>query len=158
MVVPVVENLESERAMDVACRLASEHHATITAVTVIEVPTVLPLDAHMIDEEGEARQLLDRLGAIGESYGVSVTARVLRAREAGTAIVQLAEALKPELVVIGGTRKRRRSPRSGVFGATVHDVLKKAPCRVMVIAARPSPEVGSDPERGQTLGGSGESY
>ncbi len=142
ILVPVADNPESERAVDVACRLAAERHAGITAVAVIEIPPLLPLDAHMFEEEDDARRLLDRAKSIGELYGVSVTTRILRAREAESAIVDEAKTVGAEVVVIGGARKSRRSgARAPIFETTIQHVLKNTPCRVMVIASQNEPDV-----------------
>jgi nucleotide-binding universal stress UspA family protein len=129
VLVPIAQNIESERAMDVACRLAADRGATIAAVSVVEVPPVLPLDAHMDAEEREAHRLLERAAAIGDSYGVSVTPRIVHARDAAEAVVAEAERRRTEVVVIGAPRRR------GTIGTTVEHVLKKAPCRVMIVGA-----------------------
>jgi basic amino acid/polyamine antiporter, APA family len=128
LLVPISDNAESERAMDVACRLAADRRATIAVVSVIEVPPVLPLDAHMTSEESAARHPVGRAVAIAEMYGVKPEPHLLRARDAAAAIVRQAELRKAELIVIGAPRKRRAA-----FGSTVEHVLKHAPCRVMVI-------------------------
>jgi len=130
ILVPVVDNPESAEAVDVACRLAAEKHGALTVLTIVEVPPQLPLDAHMLEEEADAHALLARAQAIGESYGVDVTPRILRARDAAEAIVAHAERTGAEIVVVGAVRQRRG------FRRTIRDVLKKAPCRVLVIAAR----------------------
>jgi nucleotide-binding universal stress UspA family protein len=135
ILVPVADNAESEKAVDVACRLSAERGASIIAVAVIEVPSVLPLDAHMLEEEADARRVLTRAAAIGDSYGIRVSPRTVRGREAAAAIVDQAAATRCELIVIGAPRKRRFGNRAFVFGRTGEAVLKKAPCRVMVIAA-----------------------
>jgi nucleotide-binding universal stress UspA family protein len=130
ILVPVADNEETDQALDVACRLAAEHACSITAVAVIEVPPVLPLAAHMLDEEADAKLLLRRAQAVGESYGIRVLERVVRGREAGPAIVAEASARKVEVVVVGAPRGRRQP-----FGHTVASVLRRAPCRVLLIAA-----------------------
>jgi len=130
VLVPISDNVESERAMDAACRLAADHGATIALVSVVEVPPVLPLDSHMTSEEAAAHRLLERAAAIGESYGVAADPRILRARKAAHVIVAQAERRRSEVIVIGAPRKRRKA-----FGSTVEHVLKKAPCRVLVIGA-----------------------
>jgi APA family basic amino acid/polyamine antiporter len=135
LLVPMLDNPESERAVEVACRLAAERHASITLVTVIEVPPQLPLDAHMTEEEGEARLLHRGATAIADAYGVSVVSRTVRAREAGTAILAELERTEAELVVIGATRKTRADKRRTSFGRNVQHVLRKAPCRVLLVAA-----------------------
>jgi APA family basic amino acid/polyamine antiporter len=136
VLVPIVHRRESEEAIDLACRLATERGATIAAVTVLEVPLELPLDAPLPDElELRAHDLLDEARAIGNAYGVDVVGRLIRERRAGRAIVDEAERRNSEIIVMGAPRRdvRRRSGR--IFGDTVDFVLKNAPCRVMVAAA-----------------------
>jgi nucleotide-binding universal stress UspA family protein len=132
LLVPIAANEESERAVDLACRLAADSHASITALAVVEIPALLPLDAHMDDVEDEALRLLERVGATGDSYGVKVSPKLVRARNAGAAIVASAAANGVELIVLGAPRGRLRSSSAVVFGGTTEYVLKHAPCRVML--------------------------
>jgi nucleotide-binding universal stress UspA family protein len=67
-------------------------------------------------------------------YGVTLDAKVVRARSAGEAIVAEAETGTAELVVLGAGRVRPHNAR--FFGETTSYVLKNAPCRV-VVAIRP---------------------
>jgi APA family basic amino acid/polyamine antiporter len=134
ILVPVSEALESEEAVDLAARLAAERGASIAALSVVEVPLELPLDARLPAEERRADALLDEARAIGDSYSVDVRARLVRARNAGRAIVDEAERRNTEIIVMGAPRKGRAG-RGTIFGGTVDFVLKHAPCRVMVAAA-----------------------
>jgi nucleotide-binding universal stress UspA family protein len=136
LLVPVAANAESERAVDIACRLAAENHASITALAIVEIPALLPLDAHMRDVEEEARRLLERVEATGNAYGVKVSPKLLRARDVGAAIVESAAMTGVELIVIGAPRRRLRGSSAVVFGATAEDVLRNAHCRVMLTATR----------------------
>jgi basic amino acid/polyamine antiporter, APA family len=137
ILVPVAPGYPSDEAMDVACRLAAERRAVIVAMTAIEVPLELPLDADLLDVVAEADAQLDEARAIGESYGVNVIARLLRARNAGRAIVDEASRRGAEIIVMGGPRRvRLAAGRRAIFGDTVDFVLKHAPCRVMVAAGR----------------------
>lgn len=135
LLVPVADNPESERAMDVACRLADERGATIAVLHVVEIPPVLPLTAHMIDEQHAAHRLLERMAAVADSYDVKVVRRILQDRDAGEAIVGFGARRGVELIVIGAPRKPHRS-----FGSTVEHVLRKADSRVMLIGAAPIQE------------------
>lgn len=135
ILVPLVEGSASERALEVACRLARDRGAMITAVSVIEVPPLLPLDAHMREEERDAREVLSRAEAVADSYGISMTARILRAREAAAAIVEQAETLEAEAIVLGAERRPRFRARAPVFGRTVREVLKDSRCRVILVGA-----------------------
>jgi basic amino acid/polyamine antiporter, APA family len=134
ILVPVSDALESEEAVDLAARLATERGASIAALSVVEVPLELPLDARLPREEARANALLDEARAIGDSYGVDVRGRLVRARQAGRAIVDEADRRNTEIIVMGAPRKGRAG-RGTIFGGTVDFVLKHAPCRVMVAAA-----------------------
>ncbi len=136
VLVPIVHRRESEEAVDLACRLATERGATIAAVTVLEVPLELSLDAPLPDAmEHRAHDLLDEARAIGEAYGVDVVGRLIRERRAGRAIVDEAERRNSEIIVMGSPRRDVRRGSARIFGDTVDFVLKNAPCRVMVAAA-----------------------
>jgi APA family basic amino acid/polyamine antiporter len=134
ILVPVKPGRMSQEAVDVACRLATQRRASITALSVVVVPLELALDTLLPEEEAEADTVLDAAHAIGELYGVDVTERLVRARSAGRAIVDEAERRQTEIIVMGAPRRDR--PRQAVFSDTVDFVLKHAPCRVMVAAER----------------------
>jgi len=137
ILVPIAAGYPSDEAMDVACRLAAERRATIVAMTVIEVPLELPLDAYLPAAVTSANEQLDEARAIGESYGVNVITRLVRARNAGRAVVDEAARRHAEIIVMGGPRRiRLQAGRRAIFGDTVDFVLKHAPCRVMVAAGR----------------------
>ena len=136
ILVPIAGNPESEKAMDVACRIAAARSTMITVIAVVEIPAQLPLDAHMTDEESRAYQILERAASIADSYGVGVSKRRIRAREAASAIVDQAAVSASEIIVLGAPR-RRRPTHDSIFGDTVEHVLKRATCRVMLIGAAP---------------------
>jgi nucleotide-binding universal stress UspA family protein len=128
IVVPLVGGGESEASVALAAELASEQGASLSAVVVIELPAELPLEAHMLEEEAQARRVLEEARAIADAHGVRLRARVVRARHPGEAIVAEAEALRADLVVLRPRPARRVAP----FGKTVDYVLKHASCRVLL--------------------------
>jgi APA family basic amino acid/polyamine antiporter len=132
ILVPVVAGPESHEAVELAARLATERAGRIVLLRVIVVPLELPLDADLREELDDAYQLLDELRATAEGYGVRTVERVVRARNAGRAIVDEAERRGAEIIVLGAPRGRHRA----IFGHTVDYVLKHAPSRVMVAAGR----------------------
>ena len=135
LLVPVLPGQASDDALDVASSLSAERGARITAVTVLEVPLDLPLNAEQPEEEEVANRELDEARAIGDSYGVTVIPRLIRARSAGPAIVREAERRAAEIIVIGAPRRDLSRSKRAVFGRTVDYVLKNAPCRVLVTAS-----------------------
>jgi APA family basic amino acid/polyamine antiporter len=132
ILVPIVSGPESHESVDLAARLAGERGATIVALRVIVLPLDQPLDADMHELELEADHLLDDARATAESYGVRMVDRIVRARNAGRAIVEEAERRQAEIIVLGAPRGLHRD----IFGKTVDYVLKNAPCRVMIAAGK----------------------
>jgi APA family basic amino acid/polyamine antiporter len=135
LLVPVVAGQPSDDALDVACSLAAERGARIVALNVLEVPLGRPLDDELPELEDAANHELDQAIAIGDSYGVRVLDRLVRARSAGEAIVEEAEQRGTEIIVLGTPKKTLTTSQRAVFGRTVDYVLRNAPCRVMVAAA-----------------------
>jgi APA family basic amino acid/polyamine antiporter len=132
ILVTVVSGPEGQEAVDLAATLAAERGATIVALRVVVVPLDLAIDAELPEQEREADRLLDAARNTAEIYGVRTIERLLRARNAGRAIVEEADRRQAEIVVLGAPRGRHRA----IFGHTVDYVLKHAPCRVMVAAGR----------------------
>jgi APA family basic amino acid/polyamine antiporter len=106
------------------------------ALSVLEVPLDRPLDDDLGEVEDAANDELDEAIAIGDSYGIKVLDRLVRARSAGQAIVEEAEQRGSEIIVLGTPRKSLTASQRAVFGRTVDYVLRNAPCRVMVTASR----------------------
>jgi APA family basic amino acid/polyamine antiporter len=133
ILVPVKPGRASEEAIDLACRLATDRGATISAVSVVVVPLELPLDTRLEEEERMADDALDSAAAIAELYGVNFTERIVRARHAGRTIVDEAMRRQSEIIVMGAPRAGRAG---GPFSDTVDFVLKHALSRVMVVAGQ----------------------
>jgi len=132
IVVPIAGDDDSELGVELAAELAPDGGATITAVVVIEIEPELPLDAHMVEEEVQARRALEKAHAIAAGRGVKLHERIVRARSRGEAIVAEAEAADADLIVVRSPA-RRRPP---LFGKTVDYVLRHARCRVLVTTPR----------------------
>jgi APA family basic amino acid/polyamine antiporter len=136
IVVPVVAGEQAREAMHMAARLAAERRSTIVAMRVIVVPLDLPLHADLPEQEALADDLLDEAHDIGDLYGVRIVERVVRGRNAGAEIVAEAERRLAEIIVMGAPRLPHRTRTSAIFGKTADYVLRNAPCRVMIAAAR----------------------
>jgi APA family basic amino acid/polyamine antiporter len=132
ILVPIVAGDESREAVELAARLATERAGRIVLLRVIVVPLELPLDADLTEQLADAHRLLDQARAIAGPYGVRVVERVVRARNAGRAIIEEAELRGSEIIVLGA----RRGLHKTIFGGTVDFVLKQSPSRVMVATGR----------------------
>jgi APA family basic amino acid/polyamine antiporter len=126
LVVPLLGSTDPEHAVATACALAGEE-GTVDAVVVIEVSPLLPLDARLDVQEASARALLARARSVADACGVRFVPHLVRAREAASAILELAEQEEAEIVVVDreGRRSRRAERR----------LLRKAGDRALVVAA-----------------------
>lgn len=146
ILVPIVGSKISREAMVMAGELASEEDASLFALCVVEVPLNLPIDAVPPDEAIQAQKQLDDAAEVAEEFGVKMFKKIAPGRPAGIGRVIVEEAIKTksQIVMIGAERKRRVGER--FFGRTVEYVLRKAPCKVLVVAeekvAEPEEEDG----------------
>jgi len=132
ILVPVVGSGISREAMVMACELAAEEKSSIEALVVIEVPMNLPLDFLLPEEQARAESLLQEAKKLAEEYGVPLFPKIVAGRVAGRTIVDETITSKSQIVMIGTERKRRTGER--FFGSTVEYVLRKAPCKVLVVS------------------------
>lgn len=132
IVVPLLVEGDAIAAIETGCELADEHRSRIFGVAVLEIPRVLPLDAHMFAEEERARETLEAARAIADERGVDFHARVVRTHLAGQAVVQEAERAEADLIVVPAARRLLRA-HGAIFDETVRAILAQAPCRVVVL-------------------------
>jgi basic amino acid/polyamine antiporter, APA family len=168
ILVPILGHPLDDDIMQTAGRLAGEDSddepdadgARIEALWVILIPMALPIDARVSEDQiARARAALARAKAVGEEYeGVTVSTNIVRARQAGEAIVAEARRKGVEAIVLAAEEPTRL--RGGVLlggklglhdtyvGETTRYVVDKAPCRVILTApmrradASPAEDVG----------------
>jgi nucleotide-binding universal stress UspA family protein len=138
ILVPVVPGVPEEMVAT-AGHLAAGKGAMIGAITVLEVPQDLPLDAPMPEAEAEVLDHLQRVRRIAEGYGARVVTYIVRGRRAGRAIVEEAARTNAEVIMLRVPVKRRVG--ASALGPTVDYVLANAPCRVL-LSVEPSPRLG----------------
>jgi APA family basic amino acid/polyamine antiporter len=121
-----------EEMLATAIRLAEERGAQVRVVHVLRVPLSLPLDSVLgDDDEARALESVEDAREIGEEHGVHVEARVVRARSLSEAIVAEAIAVDADVILMGSSPRWRHQSR--FFSPTVDEVLRRAPCEVMVV-------------------------
>lgn len=120
-----------EGLIKLACDMSKGMGAHLTAVHVVEVAPALPLDAESETLDHPGKEILGRARELASGCGFKdVATRLIRAREAGPAIVSEAEDQGAELLVMGYHSKG--TLRAIVLGSTVQHVAHHAPCRVVV--------------------------
>src|SRR5262249_38052552 len=110
-----------------------------------EVPLETPLDVPDAPAEAAARAAVHAAQAVAGRYGIPVEGVVLRARDAGDAIV--AEITRRGAEVVGVATDWQRAPAAArLLPETTDHVLRHAPCRVVLIG-HPTDDRGSRLER-----------
>ncbi len=138
IVVPIVEAMPSERAVELACRMGNGKKAELVLVHVIVVPYTMPLDAPLPEREQAARAALDLGSLIAHRHGCHVQTRIVRHRNAAEGILQTTREVQADAILLGIGLKSRVP---GEWGKTSEEILRRAECEVFLdkvpIAARP---------------------
>jgi basic amino acid/polyamine antiporter, APA family len=118
----------SEQTVATAIKLAAKRRRAIHVISVVTVPSHLPLAAPLGRQEEEARSKIEQAKLIG---GLRVSGHVHRVRpnQAGHSIAEEARQLKASALVMG-LRYRNGAP---LYGKTLQTVLAERPCRVIVV-------------------------
>lgn len=115
---------------DVACRVGARN-ASLLLVHIIELPEPTPLDANVPDLESAARKILGSGERVAKRSGLKVQSRVLRAHNAGAALLDEMKESKAELAVIG--YHHRRSLGEVFLGTAAQHIARNAPCYLMCV-------------------------
>jgi APA family basic amino acid/polyamine antiporter len=121
----------SEEMVATAIKLASKRRRGVHIHSMLIVPTDLPLDAELRDQEAEAQSKVEQAKLIG---GQRVTGHVERVRpaQAGYSISDEANLISAAAIVVG-LRYRNGAP---LYDKTLQTVLSERPCRVLVVSDR----------------------
>jgi APA family basic amino acid/polyamine antiporter len=119
----------SEQTVATAVKLASRRRRAIHVISVMTVPTHLPLDASLEVQEGEAQSKIEQAKLIAGGMRVSGHVHPVRPGQAGHTIAEEARELRASAIVMG-LRYRNGAP---LYGKTLQTVLAERPCRVLVV-------------------------
>lgn len=122
-----------------AALIGKANRAQIEALHVIEVQWNRPLDADLSEDEVRAERLLQAAQDVGRAAGVTVETEYVAARNAWSAIIHEAEQRQADLIIIGMPYRVRMGKVA--VGRTVESVFRNAPCQVIALRERASPEV-----------------
>jgi APA family basic amino acid/polyamine antiporter len=118
----------SEETMATAVKLASKRRRALHVISVVVVPSHLPLDASLGETEEQAQSKIEQAKLMG---GLRVSGHVHRVRpnQAGHSIAEEARELKASALVMG-LRYRNGAP---LYGKTLQTVLAERPTRVILV-------------------------
>lgn len=130
ILVPILEEYYSERAVELAGRLGQMQKATILLGYVMEVPRTLSLGVPLPEVEEAGRRALEHAKTIVEMHGLQARTQMIRAREAGEGIARVARDNDVDVIVLG------ISPDTGFIegpaARLAESLFRHAPCEVII--------------------------
>jgi APA family basic amino acid/polyamine antiporter len=116
-------------AVGTAVKLAASRRRGIHVVVTITVPSNVPIDAALPEQEARAQETIDSARVLG---GRRVTGHWEKVRqgEAGRRIVDEAKEIRARAIVMAPPR--RKTSGGPLFGRTFEYVLSHRPCRVII--------------------------
>jgi nucleotide-binding universal stress UspA family protein len=131
ILVPIDFSPAAEQALDYACELAGKLGAVVHMVTALGPAGELPLSEKMVEELAiEHRKGLDELAGRRRDR-VAFGASIVEAADPRDLILAAAQRVDADLIVMG-THGRRGMSRL-LLGSVAEDVLRRAPCPVLVV-------------------------
>jgi nucleotide-binding universal stress UspA family protein len=134
ILVPLLSKSEAtDRIVALAAQMVRSRKGNVELLAVLEVPFTLPLDAKVEEDEKLAIETLDRAESVAKQSVTAVNKRIVKARNAGPAIVREAEMRCVDLILMANTSVRVRGNVQQIYPA-VDYVMKNAPCEVLVLS------------------------
>jgi nucleotide-binding universal stress UspA family protein len=134
ILVPLLSKSEAtDRIVALAAQMVRSRNGNVELLAVLEVPFTLPLDARVEEDEKDALEILDRAESVAKQRVTAVDKRIVKARNAGPAIVREAEMQCVDLILMANTPVRVRGNVQQIHPA-VDYVMKNAPCEVLVLS------------------------
>ena len=130
ILVPVTNELASERAVELACRLGELQKAEIMLVYIIEIPFTLSLNSPVPEEEEKGRLILQTARNIVEQHNLPVNTNIIPHRYAWGGILHLSKQYLVDAIVMGVGHGHPGTPQG--IGRTMQEVISRAECEVIV--------------------------
>jgi APA family basic amino acid/polyamine antiporter len=119
----------SEETMATAVKLASKRRRAIHVVAIVTVPSHLPLEASLDEQEAVAGSKIEQAKLVGGGLRVDGHVHRVRPNQAGHSIADEAREIKASAIVMG-LRYRDGVP---LYGKTLQTILAERPTRVIVV-------------------------
>jgi APA family basic amino acid/polyamine antiporter len=135
VLVPMGAEHYDESVVATAAKLAARRRRGIHVLAMVTVPSALPIDAPMPEQEAAAQSLIEQARV---QAGARVSGHVERVRtgQAGRRIIEEATDMRAAAIVMP---LPERVNGASLFGKTLETVLAERPCRVIIESA-PAPE------------------
>jgi nucleotide-binding universal stress UspA family protein len=124
---------ETDRIVALAAQMAHARNGNVQLLVVLEVPFTLPLDASVEEDETLALETLARAESVAKQKVAALNKHVVKARNAGPAIVREAEIQAADIILIANTPLRVRGTIQPIHPA-VEYTMKNAPCEVLALS------------------------
>ena len=135
VLVPMGAEHYDESVVATAAKLAARRRRGIHILAMVTVPSALPIDAPMPEQEAAAQSIIEQARV---QVGARVSGHVERVRsgQAGRRIIEEATDMRAAAIVMP---LPQRVNGASLFGKTLETVLAERPCRVIIESA-PAPE------------------
>jgi nucleotide-binding universal stress UspA family protein len=140
VMVALRDGITAESLVTLACQLSQGMDAELKALHVVVVPLVTPLDAEDETIDHAGKELLAQAKRVAKKLSRPLSTELLRAREAGEAIVGVAREQGADLLVMGHHKPHTHTLSEPLLGGIVRYVAHHVPCRVIVQIPAPKPK------------------
>ena len=129
ILVPSNGSKACEYAFKWACQVAKHSKSELYSIYISEIPLKYPLNSDYEVGTAAGEHILSRIERIASEEKCKVQAQLLKARQAGPAIVLEATNRNMNMIIIGLPYKQPNSPRS--LGSTASYLLDHANCELL---------------------------
>ena len=118
-----------EYAFRWACQVAKHSKSDLYSIHISEIPLKYPLNSDYEVDNTDGEHILSRIERIASEEKCKVQAQLLKARQAGPAIVLEATNRNMNMIIIGLPYKQPNAPRG--MGSTASYLLDHANCELI---------------------------
>ena len=130
ILVPSNGSKACEYAFKWACQVAKHSKSELYSIYISEIPLKYPLNSDYEVGNADGEHILSRIERIASEEKCKVQAQLLKARQAGPAIVLEATNRNMNMIIIGLPYKQPNAPRS--LGSTASYLLDHANCELLL--------------------------
>ena len=142
-----VDDPKATALIELGSIIAQNNGGELLLMTVVEVPTAVPINAVSKKIVEDRKKMLEKLKRLAELRGVPTRAVVSVSHEVVTAIIDTAKEEAANMIVIGW--KGYTHTKKRVLGRKIDEILRLSPCDVIMLRA----EEKLKPERILVLSG-----